>query len=178
MFAEEKEDLERVPAMAAGMREQMRRLVGSEDISGIELLGALRALMRVYHVAEMQVAGGEELSGPRWAVLLRLASEEQVGKEQGSTPTDLSRFHGVSKNTISSLLRGLEDQGYIERTLDPDDYRAFHIQLTPAGRELVRSSAPDHFAHINRLASDLDAEERARLIASLQKLYRSVLAHM
>ena len=65
--------------------------------------------------------------------------EEQRGKSLGLPPSYLSRCQDVTKNTISVLLRGLEDQGWIERTLDPDDRRVFRIRLTPAGRELIRT---------------------------------------
>ncbi len=160
------------------VRENLQSLVGVEDVGGIELLGMMRGLMRVYQIAEAQASQGVELSGPRWGILLRLAADEQHHVEGGLTPTALSRFHGVSKNTISCLLRGLEEQGYIERTIDPEDYRAFRIRLTDAGRELVRSTAPERFGRINALASELSAEERERLIELMEKLYDSIVAHI
>lgn len=170
------------PRLRAHLREHvsenLQSLVGVEDAGGIELLGMMRGLMRVYQLAEAQASQGVELSGPRWGILLRLAAEEQRHAEGGLTPTTLSRFHGVSKNTISCLLRGLEEQGYIERALDPEDYRAFRIRLTPIGRELVKSTAPERFAHMNRLASGLSAEERERLIELMEKLYDSIVAHI
>ena len=62
------------------------------------------------------------------------------------------------------------------RTLDPDDYRLFLIQLTPAGRELIRSAAPKRIRCMVQMVSGLNEDERSQLIALLSKLYRSLLA--
>ena len=92
----------------------------------------------------------------------------------GISPTHLSRCQNVSKNTISSLLRGLEDQGLVERTLDPADRRGFHIRLTESGRVLVRTTVPEHLAFLNTLAADLTPADRDQLLALLDKLHRSI----
>lgn len=166
------------PHRAAGAvwRDRLKDLVGLEDASGVELLVTIRGLTRLCELAEGQQSSGPELSGPRWGLLLLLMAHEQSGRLQGLTPSALSRFQGVSRNTISSLLRGLEGQGYIERTLDEDDRRVFRIRLTDAGRAVVQSLAPARVAFMNQLAAGLSAEERAQLLSLLAKLRRSIVA--
>ncbi len=93
-----------------------------------------------------------------------------MGKPEGITPTELSHFQRVSKNTISALLRGLEEQGLIQRNLDSEDLRVFRIQLTDAGRALVLNTAPNRIAGLNKLLSGLNPEEREQLILLLEKL--------
>ena len=161
-------------ALRERLRSQFSNLAGLDDTGGLELLGLLRTLVHLYELVESQLPGGAVLSGPRWAVLMYLMAQEKRGDQPGVTPTALSRFLDVSKNTISSLLRGLEEQGYVERALDPHDYRLFRIQLTPAGREIVQSAAPVRFAYMNRLASGLSREEREQLAGLLEGLYRSI----
>ena len=95
--------------------------------------------------------------GPRWVLLFRLLAEERCGCGEGISPTHLSQRQNVSKNTISVLLRGLEEQGLIERTLVPDDRRAFQIRLTAAGRTLVETTAPAHIAFLNEMTAGLTA---------------------
>jgi DNA-binding MarR family transcriptional regulator len=99
-----------------------------------------------------------------------------MGNGTGLTPTALSQTQRVSKNTISSLLRGLEAQGFIRRTLDADDLRTFRIQLTPAGRAYLRSTAPGRMEELNRFLSGLSLEEKGQLTALLEKLQRTLLA--
>ena len=101
-------------------------------------------------------------------------AEERCGCGEGVSPTHLSRRQNVSKNTISVLLRGLEEQGLIERSLVPGDRRAFQIRLTDAGRTLVETTAPAHIAFLNRMTVGLTADENAQLIDLLQKLHRSL----
>jgi DNA-binding MarR family transcriptional regulator len=169
------EDKDHVERMRTHMRTQAKLLTGLEDTSGIEMLSMMRMVMNLYESIECERTGGGELSGPRMGLLLRLTAEEQAGNYQGITPTALSKSQQVNKNTISALLRGLEDQGLIQRTLDPEDRRLFRIQLTPAGREWVKVFFPKRMVFLNQIASGLNAEERLQLTALLAKLYRSLL---
>jgi DNA-binding MarR family transcriptional regulator len=169
------EEKDVVAMMQAHIRSQVQELTGLADTRGIELFSLLRMVMNLCEVIETRLVGENGLSGPRWALLLRLFAEEKHGKREGITPTSLSRYRSVSKNTISALLRGLEEQGLIQRALDAEDYRLFRIQLTPAGRELVQSTAPERIRHMNEMLSGLSEEECEQLIALLAKLHRSLL---
>ncbi len=161
-------------ARRAHLRQHLQSLTGIDDPSGIELLGLIRWASNLCDALEARACDDSGLSGPRFGLLLRLLAEEKHGHPEGVTPTSLSRFQSVSKNTISALLRGLEEQGLITRALDPQDYRTFRIRLTAAGRELVLSMAPGRMRTVNELASGLTADEREQLIALLGKLLRSL----
>jgi DNA-binding MarR family transcriptional regulator len=91
------------------------------------------------------------------------------------SPTYLSRCQSVSKNTISSLIGGLEEQGLVERELDRTDKRVFRIHLTDAGRQAVEETAPEHVAYLNALAGGLSGDERVQLVRLLEKLHGSLL---
>jgi DNA-binding MarR family transcriptional regulator len=173
--AEVKDPVERIRRF---MSTEIRTTLGLDDVSGLELLGVFHSVMRLYEFVGNQGSGDPDLSGPRWGLLLLLLVQERRHGPQGLTPTVLSRFQGVSKNTISSLLRGLEEQGYIQRTLDPGDYRVFRIRLTDKGREVVEAQTPGRLEHLNRLASRLSAEEREQLMALLGKLHHSILSNL
>jgi DNA-binding MarR family transcriptional regulator len=166
----------RVRMMQAHLRRQLQDLSGLDDTSGIELFRLMRMVMNLCEAIETQNLGETDLSGPRWGLLLRLFAEERHCPETAITPTCLSRYQRVSRNTISALLRGLEEQGLVQRALDPADRRCFRIQLTPAGRELVKSTAPKRIHYLNHMVSGLSGTEREQLIALLARLYRSLLA--
>jgi DNA-binding MarR family transcriptional regulator len=160
------------------MREHVRQMTGLDDVSGIELISLLRMAANLSDALENRASGDEAVSAARFGLLLRLFVEERHGGRSGLTPTALSRFQNVSKNTISSLLRGLEEQGLIERALDAADLRLFRIQLTPAGRSLVQTKAPDRMRQLNELASSLTGHERELAITVLDKLCRSLFASL
>ena len=176
MSVPDRKTRDHVEIMQAHVRTQVRSLCGLDDTSGVELFSLMRMLMNLCAAIEAKTSGEDELSGPRWGLLLRLMAEEQRGNQAGITPTSLSHYQSVSKNTISALLRGLEEQGLIQRALDAEDYRVRRIQLTDAGRELVKTTAPKRMRHLNEMVSGLSGPECEQLIALLAKLFRSLMA--
>jgi DNA-binding MarR family transcriptional regulator len=151
-------------------------LTGDVDPTGLQVLRLVKRTANLYESVIEGSISGAHLSGPRWHMLMRLWAQEQRF-EEGLSPSDLSRCLSVSRNTVSALLRGLEERGLIERELDLQDRRGFCIRLSRAGRALIRESAPAHMAFLNRLVDGLSAAEQAQLIDLLDKLLRSVGAH-
>ncbi len=147
---------------------------GITELHGIDLLRQIKMLSHLYGMLMSSLMRDAQLSSPRFRLLLHLHVAEYMGKTSLS-PTELSRLQQITKNTISSLLRSLEDQGLIERTLDPNDRRQFRIHLTDNGRELVRSATPGHIAYLNQLTAGLSSDEITQLQALLHKLHRSLV---
>ena len=120
-----------LPSLRSGLQE----LAADSDLTGVELLRSVCRAANLYDTILNRRLRASDLSGPRWHLLMHLRSDEMRHGPGGVSPTYLSKCQGVRKNTISSLLRGLEQQGLIERALDPTDWRAFRIRLSSAGRE-------------------------------------------
>ncbi len=175
MHLKEKEDA--VTRLRQYVREHICEMAGTDDPSGTEIVSLIHMLNHECGMLGFAQEPEEALSGPRFGLLMRLYAEEMRDNPQGLTPTQISRFQNVSKNTISALLRGLEEQRYIERELDPRDLRLFRIRLTPGGRALVRKLIPERVALHNQLVSGLNADERQALIALLAKLHGSIVDH-
>jgi DNA-binding MarR family transcriptional regulator len=161
---------ERIEHLREHLRRHLCGLTGRTDLSGVEIANWVRRIATQY-----DTLGAPELSGPRWGLLMRLLVEEELGNA-GVTPTYLSRCQNVSKNTISALLRGLEEHGLVDRQLDAADRRIFRIQLTPAGRALALKTGPERAHMLNRMVSGLEPEERQQLLGLLEKLHRCMLA--
>jgi DNA-binding MarR family transcriptional regulator len=107
---------------------------------------------------------------PRLRLLLSLCVEERRGNKAGISPSMLSEHQHISKNTVSSLLASLEDEGLIERVLCSEDRRSFKIRLTRAGRHRVSSTLPRHGAFAADAFASLTVEEQKDLLHLLQKL--------
>mgnify|MGYP001037334044 CR=1 FL=1 len=162
------------------MRQQWRQHIQSmaegQDISGIELVNWVRITGNFFDSAINQHPDLRDISGPRMGILMHLMIEEDTGNLQGGVnPTRLSHFLNVKKNTVSSLLNGLEEQGLIERNLDPQDKRVFYIRITQAGRERITTAMPLRIQHINQLTSGISTAEKQQLISLLDKLNRSMI---
>ncbi len=175
MRLNEKEDV--VSRMRQYVRDHICELAGTDDTSGTEIVSLIHMINHECGAVGFQREAADPVSGPRFGLLMRLYAEEMRGNPAGLTPTQISHFQNVSKNTISSLMRGLEEQNLVERALDQHDLRLFHIRLTPAGRDLVRERVPDRVASLNRLVSGLSADERQELITLLAKLHGSIISH-
>lgn len=165
-----------VEEMHAHVRQHMLKISGGADIRGAEIGNAIRMLANLYAHALNQTDSAE-LSGPRWGVLMRLLAAEETGNHEGINPTRLSHFQHVKKNTVTSLLRGLEEQGLVERTYDPQDRRKVRIRITPAGKDLVNSIAPARLEFMNQLSRGLTSRELDDLLIMLEKLRLSVMSH-
>ncbi|MHC1739494.1 MAG: MarR family winged helix-turn-helix transcriptional regulator [Anaerolineaceae bacterium] len=167
----------RLAQMKPLMRAKVQELTGLTDINGIEISGLIRRLANVYDTIFTMDLNGSDLTGPRLNILMRLYVDELMGKTEGITPTFLSHMQNVSKNTISSLVHGLEDQGLIQRENDVDDRRIFRMKLTETGRKLVVEQAPKHIEYLNSLSSGLSHEELVQLETLLEKMLRSIMTH-
>ncbi|HET6444440.1 MAG TPA: MarR family transcriptional regulator [candidate division Zixibacteria bacterium] len=144
------------------------------DARTVSLLDELGFVSRaIHHVAEQSLdeAG---LSRAQYRVLINLFFAEQMGERGELNPSEISDRQGVSRNTMSSLIRNLEDGGLVERHLDPLDRRRFNISLTESGRALVTDYAGQHLATIGSCFSGLTADEQENLYQLLRKVEAQV----
>lgn len=157
------------------IRQKLMELFAMNDTLLLDLLIKIQRSAQLCDLLDYTNTDGIELSGPRWRLMSRLYIEEQLGNGDGVTPTVLSFSQRVSKNTISSLLRSLEQQELIQRNLDTADRRVFRIQLTETGRSLIQKSAPGRVAALNTMFSGLNNDEKRNLLALLDKLHQSLV---
>lgn len=85
---------------------------------------------------------------------------------------DLAQREGVSAPSITRLVAELETQGLVERAVDPGDGRAFLIEATPSGLEIIRSAGSARAAIIAELLDGLDPADYETVIAALPSLER------
>jgi DNA-binding MarR family transcriptional regulator len=86
------------------------------------------------------------------------------------TPSELAEIEGVKRPTATRILRGLEGEGLIERTPDPNDGRSALISITAEGRERLRRLRRRKNAYLARRMRGLDAGDIASLERSAQIL--------
>jgi DNA-binding MarR family transcriptional regulator len=153
--------------------EKIREISGLEDLTGITLPGLIKHISSDYD--ELMTGGlDEDLSSARLSLLMRLYIAELMGRTDGITATFLSHMQNVNKNTISSLIRGLEDQGLICRENDLEDRRIYRLKLTETGRSIIKDKVPNMVKDMNDTASGLTLEEQHQLKDLLEKLSKSI----
>ena len=123
-------------------------------------------------ISQLMETGFErtDVSFPQFRVLMHLYFCEWAGNCEGLNPSEISEHEGTRRNTISALIRGLEEEGLVERQLDPDDRRRFNIRLTNAGRQKVVDRTGSHIQMINSLFESLSPDEIKNFTLALHKL--------
>lgn len=105
-------------------------------------------------VAQMSVLGRLDRHGP--ASVSDLAAEERMRPQ-----------------SMAQTVHDLEAAGLVSRRPDPDDRRRAFVELTAAGRELLRTTRARREGWLtDALKRELSADERARLAEALALLRR------
>jgi DNA-binding MarR family transcriptional regulator len=56
---------------------------------------------------------------------------------RGQRPVELAQQAGMTRQAMNYLLGQLEELGYVERRVDPDDVRSRRVYLTPRGTSTI-----------------------------------------
>lgn len=150
-------------------------LFGLDDLTDMRLHRSFKAVSHLMRHL-MGDFRKDRQSSTRIRLLMFLVVDRRLGNEDGVAPSTLSDHLGVSRNTVSALLNGLEEQDLIERHLHPEDRRQFLIRITPAGRALAEDRAPVFGRFVTDLFTVFTPEERETLSELLGKLRAHLLA--
>ncbi len=102
------------------------------------------------------------LSYSQFVLLMGLWQQDAV------SVTELGRIIGLSKATLTPMLKTLEKRGYLQRKRVPGNERRMAVTLTRQGRDFAAEA--EHIAHQALCATGLTVEEAAQLIALCDKI--------
>ncbi len=125
-----------------------------------------------------QRAAGEEwirASGLTRSQSFTLAYLDE-NRDRGVIARELAEMSGTTPASVTSLLQGLEDRGYITREPSPTDSRVKLIRITPEGTQVVTGFDDVMTAAQTRIFSVLSDDDQDALIALLQPLADSLVA--
>jgi MarR family transcriptional regulator, organic hydroperoxide resistance regulator len=86
----------------------------------------------------------------------------------------LARFLAVRPPTVTTVMNGLVEDGYVARARSVDDRRRVDHELTPSGLQALNTANAAADAALEYLADSLDADARSRAVDSLD-LWRDAL---
>lgn len=111
-------------------------------------------------------------------LLAFLASHEEAMAEGQAdrllTQTELAAIAGMQPQTVGALLKELEDDGCITRSVCESDRRAFLIDLTPFGRDRSEAVLEGWRRQAASLLSCFDADEKQAFARALRTLNTSL----
>jgi DNA-binding MarR family transcriptional regulator len=90
------------------------------------------------------------------------------------TPGEVAGLLKVGKTTVTGMLDRLEADQLISRAIDPNDRRSFVLEMTEAGRELVRQIDDLRREPLRRALERMSADELRALHQGLDALTKAM----
>lgn len=88
---------------------------------------------------------------------------------KGGIPSQIGAILGLSRPAVTPILNGLEEQGFITRTMSKEDRRVHEITLTQKGEELVKTLFESFNKSIFKLVEGLGEKDSKELLRLLKR---------
>lgn len=119
---------------------------------------------------QQRVGRAHQLTLNEWRAMAVLAAHP------GSTGAQVAELTGLDKMSVSRAVAGLKRRKRVQGHDDPTDQRCQRLYLTTAGKTLVTIVGAEATLREAELFAEVDADERARLEATLDRLIASITA--
>lgn len=96
----------------------------------------------------------------------------------GATNADLEAILLIERPSVTSLIQGMEQKGWVVRVDDPEDGRSKRIYLTESGKTLAEQTRSFADAADGSVLGALTGDERAELRRLLEKVIRSTRSYI
>lgn len=110
-----------------------------------------------------------DVSLPQLRLLVVL---EELGR---SSSTRCARALGVAGSSVTRMVERLHSAGLLDRGTDPDNRSVVTLELTDAGRRVVRQVRSRRRRRLGEILDRLEPDERATCAAALEKLHRMLV---
>ncbi len=137
-------------------------MAANPDQVGQAILDTMPLIMRSVR-ADITRRVGQAITLPQFRVLSHLSKGDWC-------LSDLAAHQKVSLATMSKMVSGLVDRGYIERSYESHDRRFILLRLTPKGRRFFEEAHAYTRARLARRAATLSSVERDRVVSGLALL--------
>ena len=131
----------------------------------MSMLGVMQVSAEIQHAIFDILEQDYQLSEGKLCVMIIL--HQQPG---GLAPSKLADRAGVSRATISVMVRRMVRDGLVRLSEDTADARGKKVFLTAEGTQLMEDILPAHYLRISKLMGRLSKAEQAELRRLLQKL--------
>ncbi|MFM9921218.1 MarR family winged helix-turn-helix transcriptional regulator [Lacisediminihabitans sp. H27-G8] len=121
------------------------------------------------------IGWAQMMAGQDWVRERELSREQSfvlgyLVHSSGVIQRDIAQVTRTSAASVSSLLRGLERRGLVERRAEDGDERSKRVYVTSAGAELISGFEEAMSAANESILAPLDTSERDALHALLSKI--------
>lgn len=136
-------------------------------LAGFSLLDAPGHLLRRNHQRSCEIFArhvGEDVTRQQIALLIALA------RHAGVSQRDLVELTGIDKSTLKEMLGRMVAKGWVRRTRDPQDSRAWAMDITDEGAGLLAARMDAVAAAQREIVAPLPPEQRQWFLDALRTL--------
>lgn len=126
----------------------------------------VRTVARLSRIFEKQL-GEESMSLPQYRLLAFLSDGE-------SAASALADWLAVSRPSITALVDGLVDKGWVTREHSPTDRRRVLHHLTDSGRARLAAASDALVDRLDGLLEHLEADETERVLEGFELLHSAM----
>ncbi|NLY33874.1 MAG: winged helix-turn-helix transcriptional regulator [Alcaligenaceae bacterium] len=126
-------------------------------------LEMMQRVGRIYRTWARLFEAEVGIPGVRWRILLALG-DEPVSQKQLVNSLD------VDAATLTRHVKAMEKEGWVKRSMDPDDNRITNVLLTVEGKGFRAKTWHSRDAFLAKITIDLPEDEIHVLIATLDKI--------
>jgi len=129
------------------------------------VIGLYRSYFRIHRSTQKLIAS-YNITMPQFGVMEALyhLGDMNIGEIIDKTLS--------TSGNMTVVIKNLEQDGWITRHADPDDKRAYLVQLTKRGEELIETIFPKHLNDLDGLLDNLDTKEKEHLSYLFKKMNR------
>ena len=134
-------------------------------------------LMKIFPNMGRQISSFLRESGEEETTLMQVSVLHQIQKHS-MTASKIAQRRRVSLQSVSVLVQGMVEKGWIIRVPSPTDRRQFLLQITPEGVEKAEATQNQIINYLTGFLEDLSPEEIAAGQVFLPALNRILTAQM
>lgn len=113
---------------------------------------------------EMRSQRLTDLSVPQFRTLA------YINRHPGASLSEATEFIGLTLSSMSILVNGLVERGYVEREVSNQDRRRIHLTLTAEGNQMLEGVRDGTESRLAELIAGLNSAERKTVYDALELL--------
>ncbi|MFD2500408.1 MarR family winged helix-turn-helix transcriptional regulator [Rhizorhabdus histidinilytica] len=136
-------------------------------LAEFNLLDAPGHLLRRNHQRSYEIFArhvGDDVTRQQIALLIALS------KNPGSSQRELVEATGIDKSTLKEMLGRMVARDWVKRERDPNDNRAWTMQITPGGEALLADRIEGVVAAQREILAPLEPADRTAFLRCLRVL--------
>lgn len=118
-----------------------------------------------------KLLNGVGMSPQQWSILDSLSRPDL---REGMTVNGLVEYLMVSRQSLNGVLKRMEQSGYIDRVVNPEDHRSRKIKLTAQGRKVWETAGEKMKQFYNTSLAQMTDEEKLNSIIELENIQRNI----